>query len=145
MQGITTDVQSGEIRIKFDEAVGGKMTLGEMGLTETNLHIDGGNLRLVIELGQTLANSHFFRMPTIEMHYHEKVGETAWQVEYNGEVVLEKIDHSGNATLLLLNRKKLDDLTHHHQNNLVIHGDFPQEVTLSSENSFLNILEAKGS
>ena len=142
MQGITTDINPGEIKIHFDEPRGGKLSLGELGIFEQNLKVEGGNLRLVIELGQ-FPNHHFFRMPTIEVAYHEKVGETVWQVEYNGEVVLDKTDHSGNATLMLLNRKKLDSLTHHHINTLIIHGDFPEEVTLSSENTWFNILEAK--
>lgn len=142
MQGISTDINPGEIKIKFDNPKGGKLSLADLGILEPKLHVEGGNLRLVIELGQ-FPKHHFFRMPTIEMAYHEKVGETVWQVEYNGEIVLEKTDHSGNATLLLLNRKKLDALTHHHLNTLIIHGDFPQEITLSSEETWFNILEEK--
>ena len=84
-------------------------------------------------------------MPTIEISYQEKVGETVWQVEFNEEVVLEKTDHSGHSTIMLLDRNKLEALKHRHINRLIIHAEFPDEVHLSSEGSFFNILESPGS
>lgn len=142
MQEAHVEINQGELKLVFDQAKGGKLSLADFGVREQKLHIDGGNLRIVIELGQ-FPNHHFFKVPTIEIAYHEKLGETYWQVEYNGEMVVEKTDKSGNATLMLLNRKKLDELTHHHNNTLIIRGDLPAEVTLSSEDTWFNILEPK--
>lgn len=139
MENVQKETNNGEIKIRFEHPVSGKMTFHDVGLSNKELLVAGGNLRIVVELGY-LEDKHFFKMPTIEVNYRENVGKTGWVVDYNGEVILEKTDPSGHNTVLLLDRKKMDALKHRHTNTLVIHGDFPEEVQLSAENSFFNLI-----
>lgn len=136
---LTFEINPGEIKINIDEPRSGKITFAEIGLTEDQLMIAGGNLRLDIELGQTLQSGHFYQMPTVEFSYKEKIKESSWQIEFNGEVVLDKVDHSGHKTVLFVSRKKLEDKVHHHVNRLIVHGDLAQEIHLSPTESYIHL------
>jgi len=136
---MTVDITPGEIRIT---AVAGRNALQSLGLSDEQLKIEGGNIRLVFELGN-MEGQHFFKNPTIEIAYHEHLGESTWVAEFNGENILEKTDHAGNATLLLLQRGKLEALLHRHENILIIHGDLPAQIGLNAANTFFNLIEPK--
>ncbi|MCS7072969.1 MAG: hypothetical protein NZ108_00730 [Bacteroidia bacterium] len=141
---IVTELNPGEIRFRFEALQAGKISFANLGLQDKDLVIKGGNLRIVFDFG-ALGDIHFFKSPTIEFHYHEKISESSWQAEFNGEVVSDKNDHSGSHTLILLNRNKLNELRHRHNNQLIIRGDLPQEVTLVAKDTYFNLLEAPGS
>jgi len=132
------ELNQGEIKIELNATSKGKITFKELGLSDDDLVLDNGLLRLVFDITQITAN-HFFKMPTVEISYKEEVGETHWQCDYNGDTILDKMDHHGHSTVILMNRKKLDELEHRHENRLVIHAEFPQKVHLSSEGSYINI------
>lgn len=144
MENVIAEVNPGEFHVKFEELVAGKLSLKDLGFSNENLQVEGGNLRIMLEFGN-LDEMHFYKMPTIEIEYFEKIGESEWQLEFNEEVVLDKIDHSGHSTLLLINRKKLDALKHRHVNNMIIRADMPKAVHINAETSFINILEQLGS
>ena len=131
------EINPGEIVINFNTPVKGQQTFAELGLKDEDLLLESGLLRLVFNM-ERIADHRFYRVPTIEISYKEEVGETHWQCDFNGETILDKMDHHGHSTVILLNRDKLTKLIHHHENKLVLHAEFPQAVHLLSNYSFIN-------
>ncbi|WBX73196.1 hypothetical protein PG913_10005 [Tenacibaculum pacificus] len=132
----------GQLEIVMEKPAFNKFSLKEAGLKEDSYTVEGGNLRLKIELGY-IQDYRFYKMPVIELEYENNIKESGWIVEFNGENILEAKDHSGSKTVLLLNRNKMSKLVHRHENTLIIHGDFSEEVKIKSS-STLNILEEIG-
>lgn len=132
----------GQIKITMKQPAFDKFTLGCSGLRENTYKTKGGNVRIQINLG-AIQDIHFYKMPIIELNYTDKIHESGWVVEFNGTNILEKTDHSGQSTILLLNRKKMIELVNRHENTILIHGDFSEEVELKKESSF-QILEEPG-
>lgn len=58
------------------------------------------------------------------------MGETHWQCDFNSETILDKHDHYGSSSVILLNRNKMDNLLNRHVNEFVLHAEFPQAVQL---------------
>ncbi|WP_422090426.1 hypothetical protein [Tenacibaculum ovolyticum] len=135
----TTD---GQLKIVMDKPAFNKFSLKEAGLKENSYTVEGGNLRLKIELGY-IQDYRFYKMPIIELEYEDNIKESEWIVEFNGTNILEKKDHSGFKTVLLLNRNKMSELINRHENNLIIHGDFSEKVNIK-DSSTLNLLEEPG-
>ncbi len=142
MKDLELRLTDGEFKIKMNKPTFDKFTLKDAGLQEDYYRVEGGNLRLKVEMGY-VQDYKLFKMPIIEFKYSENIHDSEWVVEFNGVNILEKKDHSGHATVLLLSRKKMLELEHRHENNLVIHGDFSEEVDIKND-SFLNLLEAPG-
>jgi hypothetical protein len=131
------EVNPGEVKVIMNEAVQGKkIFFNELGVSTEQLNVVGGNLRLVIEI-HNLDENHFGTVPTVHLAYSEELGETVWQCEFNGQVVLDKKDHHGHSTVLLLNKTKLNAISQRHDNTLIIHGDFPSNTNLNAEESYL--------
>lgn len=131
------ELNQGEIKVQLSAAEKGKISLEALGLKDENLLLEGGLLRLVVEFG-AIETAHFYQVPTIEIAYKESVAETHWQCDYNGETILDKTDHFGKSTVILISRKKLDALEHRHENTLVLHAEFPSEVNLIASESFIH-------
>lgn len=138
--GQVVSITRGEINIAFDAPKPGKITLKELGLTDDQLIIESGFLRLVFNLSG-IGEHSYYQMPTIEFAYSENCSEIHWQCEFNEETILDTLDHHGHTSVLLLNRKKLESLEHRHENVLIIHGEFPESVHLSAENSYINFFK----
>lgn len=132
-------IREGELKIAMEKPVQGSFTLKDAGLEGGSYTVEGGNLRLKVELGY-IQDVHFFRMPIIELEYENNIETSEWVVEFNGENILESKDNSGHKTVLLLNRNKMESLAHRHENNLIIHGDFSAEVHIK-DSSRLHILD----
>jgi hypothetical protein len=77
-------------------------------------------------------------MPTVEIAYKEDMDETHWQCDFNEETILDKMDHHGHSTVMLLNRNKLSELEHRHQNALTVHGEFSKSASVIAEDSYIN-------
>ncbi len=138
--GQIVEITQGEIKIKFTEAVTGNLSLKDLGITEDTITLENGLLRLVFDM-EGIGEHHYFQMPTISIAYKEEVGETHWQCDFNNETIMDKTDHHGHSTVLLLNRKKLSELEHHHKNTLVLHAEFPEKVHLDTEKSTINFFK----
>lgn len=138
--GQLIEVNQGEVIVKFTAPTKGKITFEELGITDDQLVLDGGFLRLLFDM-EGISEHDYFAVPTVEIAYNEKVAETHWQCEFNGETILDKFDHHGNSTVLLLNRDKLSSLEHHHENKLIIHAEFPEKVHLSASGSYINFFK----
>lgn len=133
-----TEVNTGELVVNFTHPpVTGKVTFEELGFSDEDLKITSGFMRLVFNLSDIKAH-HYFKMPTIEVAYNEKSDERHWQCDFNDETIVDKTDHHGNSTVILLNRKKLDELEHRHENTLVLHAEFPEEVQIIAKDSYIN-------
>ena len=139
MDNLGLNLTEGQLKITMEKAVSNEFTLKDAGLEEVYT-VEGGNLRVKVELGY-IKDVNFYKMPKIEFDYTGSIHESNWVVEFNGENILETKDHSGKATILLLNRKKMKELVHRHENNLLIHGNFSEEVTIKNT-STLQLLEA---
>ena len=83
------EINEGEFRVTFDTPFSDNLTLKDLGFEDDQLKVAGGNLRFVIELGHS-DTLHFFKVPTIEFTYYEKIGPSTWQVEFNGELMKRK-------------------------------------------------------
>ncbi|HHG86595.1 MAG TPA: hypothetical protein ENJ82_17730 [Bacteroidetes bacterium] len=139
-KSISVDINQGEVKVKFSEPVAGKLTFADLGLKDEQLVLKGGLLRLVFDM-EGIGEHQYYQVPTIEVAYQEEVSETHWQCDFNKVTILDKMDHHGRSTVMLLNRKKLSELEHHHQNQLVIHAEFPEAVHLSVEGSYINFFK----
>lgn len=134
------EINAGEIAVKFNESATGQVTFKDLGLTNEQLVLDGGFLRLKLDLS-SMQSLDFYAVPTIELAYVENCTETHWQCEFNGETILDKMDHHGHSTVLLLNRNVLDTLEQRHENTLIIHAEFPESVHLDAEKSFIQLFK----
>jgi hypothetical protein len=138
--GQNVEVNQGEVIVAFDAPKSGKITFKELGITNEQLVLEGGFLRLVFNLSG-IKELDYYQMPTIEIAYAENCSETHWQCEFNEETILDTMDHHGHTTVLLLNRKKLESLEHRHENTLIVHAEFPEVVHLDVEQSYINFFK----
>ncbi len=132
------EINPGEIKLSFQEAETGKLSFKDLGMENEGLNLESGLLRLVINL-ENVGEHHYYSMPTIEIAYNKNVAEIHWQCDFNGETILDKIDHHGSKSIILLDRDKLRELEHHHENELIIHGEFPEPVELLAADSSLTL------
>lgn len=138
--GQFTELNNGEIKIKFTSPSKGRISFNELGISKDAATIDSGFLRIVFDL-EGIGEHAFFHVPTIEVSYLENVSETHWQCDFNEKTILDKTDHHGNSTVILLNRKTLASLEHHHENKLVLHAEFPEPIHLDLEKSYINFFK----
>lgn len=136
----TIEINPGEIKISFQSPTAGKISFKDLGLVDEGLTLEGGMLRLVFNL-ENVGEHHFYSMPTIEIAYDKNVAATHWQCDFNGETILDKIDHHGSKSILLIDRKRLEALEHHHVNELIVHGEFPEPVMLNPHDSSVNLFK----
>ncbi|MCB0400989.1 MAG: hypothetical protein KDD41_02825 [Flavobacteriales bacterium] len=133
----TVELNQGEVKINFSSPTSGKVTFAELGLKNEDLVFESGLLRLVFDF-EGIGEHNYYQVPTVEIAYAEDMNETHWQCDFNEETILDKTDHHGHSTVILLNRNKLSSLEHHHKNALTVHGEFPQPVHILAEESYIN-------
>jgi hypothetical protein len=138
--GQLIEVNQGEVVVKFTSPTKGKITFAELGIKDEQLVLDGGFLRLLFDM-EGIGEHDYFAVPTIEVEYLENCKETHWQCDFNGETILDKFDNHGNSTVMLLDRKKISSLEHHHENKLIVHAEFPEKVHLSAAGSYINFFK----
>ncbi|MEX2483344.1 MAG: hypothetical protein WED10_02240 [Brumimicrobium sp.] len=140
MENQTVQSGEGEIKVAITSDMKGKLSFKELGFTSENIKIKGGFLRIVFDFGQFDKNN-FYSTPTVELAYDKNVAETHWQCDFNGKMISDKMDNHGNSTVILLQRDKMIDQLQHHENTLIVHGEFPENVTIDLENSFINLVK----
>lgn len=138
--GQLIEVNQGEIVVKFTSPTAGKVSFEGLGITDEQLVLESGFLRLVFDM-EGIGEHDYFAVPTVEISYKENCAETHWQCEFNEVTILDKFDHHGNSTIMLLNRKRLSELEHHHENKLVVHAEFPEAVHIKADESFINFFK----
>ncbi|MFT5779399.1 MAG: hypothetical protein ACI837_002357 [Crocinitomicaceae bacterium] len=138
--GQLIEINQGEVAVKFTSPTKGKITFAELGLTDEQLVLDGGFLRLRFDL-EGIGAHDYFAVPTVEVAYKENCAETLWLCEFNGETIVDKKDHHGHSTVVLLKRTKLENLEHRHENKLIIHAEFPEAVHLVASESYINFFK----
>ena len=135
---VEIEKNQGEIKITFNETIPGSVSWADLGLSDEDLVFDSGLVRMVFDFSRTNKERKFTHVPTIEVGYKENMGETHWICDYNGETILDKLDHHGHSSIMLMNRTKLESLNHHHENVLVMHAEFPEPVHILTANSSIN-------
>ena len=138
--GQLIELNLGEVIVKFTSPTEGKISFADLGINDDQLVLDGGFLRLVFDL-ECIGEHSYYAVPTVEVAYKENVGETHWQCDFNEETILDKMDHHGNSTVMLLDRKKVSSLEHHHENKLIVHAEFPESVHIDTANSFIHLFK----
>jgi len=133
----TVELNQGEIKINFSTPTAGKLSFKDLGLTNEELYFESGLVRIVFDF-EGIGKHNYFKMPTIEVSYKESMDETHWQCDFNHVTILDKTDHHGHSTIILLDRNKLSELEHHHQNALVLHAEFPKSAHIKAEDSYIN-------
>ena len=134
------ELNQGEIKVNLNELSTGKLSFAELGIDNEGNNLDGGLLRLVFDL-KGIAEHSYYQVPTIEVFYEENMSETHWVCEFNGKTILDKLDHHGHSTVLLLNRKVLSNLEQHHENVLIVHAEFPQSANLNIKKSYIHFFK----
>jgi hypothetical protein len=134
------ELNQGEIKIKLSEQSTGKRSFAELGMDNEGDNLESGLLRLVFDL-KGVGEHSYYQVPTIEVFYEEKMSETHWACEFNGTTILDKLDHHGHSTVLLLNRKVLNDLEQHHENVLIVHAEFPKPASLNLKKSYIHFFK----
>jgi len=134
------EVNQGEIKVKFNEPSSGKISFAELGINDEDINIENGLLRLVFDL-EGIDDYNYYQTPTIEFFYEENMSETHWVCEFNGKTVLDKLDNHGHSTILLLNRKVLNNLEQHHENTLIVHAEFPKPANLNVKESYIHFFK----
>lgn len=134
------ELNQGEIKVKFNEPSTGKLSFAELGISNEGNSLESGLLRLVFDL-EGIGEHNYYQVPTIEIFYEENMSETHWVCEFNGKTILDKFDHHGHSTVLLLNRKVLNNLEQHHENTLIVHAEFPQSAKLNMEKSYIHFFK----
>ncbi len=134
----TVEFNQGEIRVNFQEPTAGKISFADLGFKNEDLVFEGGLVRIVFDF-EGIGKHHYYQVPTIELAYKSDMPETHWQCDFNDETILDKSDNRGRATVILLNRNKLSELEHHHQNKLIVHGEFSMTAHLLADSSFIHL------
>lgn len=134
------ELNQGEVKVKFSKPVSGKVTFSELGLKNEDVSLESGVLRLVFDF-EGIGEHDYFQVPTIEVAYKEEMAETHWQCDFNDTTILDKMDHHGHSTVILLDRKKISNLEHHHENKLIVHAEFPEAANINVANSYINIFK----
>ena len=134
------EINQGEIKVKFTEPTAGKLSFADLGIKNEDMNIESGVLRLVFDF-EGIGEHQYYQVPTVEVSYEENMGETHWQCDFNRTTILDKMDHHGHSTVLLLDRKKVSELEHHHENKLIIHAEFPAKVHLDATKSYVNFFK----
>ena len=132
------ELNPGEIKLTFNDKHKGKVYLSDLGLSAADLLLESGNMRFVMEINN-LTEVNFSAVPTIEFQYKEIMEETHWVCDFNGETISDKLDHHGHATVILLNRNKIESLLQRHENTLIVHADFPASASIDPTKSFISI------
>lgn len=135
------DINQGEIKINFNNPTTEKVSLADLGLSNEELHFESGHIRMVFDF-ENIDNLEYFSVPTLEFTYQEEMKETHWQCDFNNTTILDKHDHHGRSTVVLLNRKKMKDLEQRHENQLVLHAEFPKAVHVDPTKSFVNLFKS---
>jgi hypothetical protein len=94
--GQLIEMNQGEIKVKFTSPTKGKITLKDLGISDEQLVLDGGFLRLIFDM-EGIGEHDYFAVPTIEIAYQENCAETHWQCDFNKETILDKADHYRSA------------------------------------------------
>jgi len=136
----TVELNQGEVKINFSSATSGKLSFTDLGLKNEDLAFESGLLRLVFDF-EGIGEHQYYQVPTVEVAYTEEMDETHWQCDFNEETILDKTDHHGHSTVILLNRTKLANLEHHHKNALIVHGEFPKSVHINADESYINFFK----
>jgi len=134
------EINQGEVVIHFKSPVQGKVSFATLGVKSDDMNLKSGFLRVVFDF-EGIGEHAYFQVPTINIAYADDVNETHWQCDFNGETILDKTDHYGNSTVILLSREKLSNLEHHHQNKLVLHAEFPKATAIIPEQSYINFFK----
>ena len=134
------ELNPGEIKIKFSSPSAGKISFKELGLNDEDLVFDGGMLRIVFDF-EGIGEHDYYKVPMLEISYKENMAEIHWQCDFNEETIVDKLDHHGHSSIILMNRKKLSELEHHHENKLIVHGEFPEPAHLLAETSYINFFK----
>ena len=134
------ELNQGEIKVKFNKPSAGKLSFAELGINDDGNNLESGLLRLVFDL-EGIGEHSYYKVPTIEVFYEENMSETHWVCEFNGTTILDKLDHHGHSTVLLLNRKILSNLEQHHENKLIVHAEFPQSANLNIKKSYIHFFK----
>tara|TARA_R110002051_G_scaffold143507_8_gene216554 strand:+ start:9751 stop:10167 length:417 start_codon:yes stop_codon:yes gene_type:complete len=134
------EINQGEIKVKLSEPSSGKLSFEVLGIKKEDVTIESGLLRLVFDL-EAISNYNYYQVPTIEIFYEENMSETHWICEFNGKTILDKLDHHGHSTILLLNRNELSNLEQHHENVLIVHAEFPQPANLNLKESSVHFFK----
>lgn len=130
------EINQGEIKLTFNESHKGKVYLSDLGLKASDMDLEAGLLRFVIDI-KNLNQVHFAAVPTVEFSYTEEMGETHWQCDFNGTMIADKLDHHGHSTVVLLKRDGIEDLIQRHENTMVIHAEFPKPAVIDPEKSYI--------
>ncbi|GAK89034.1 hypothetical protein JCM19298_2195 [Nonlabens ulvanivorans] len=134
------EINQGEIKVNLKGLSSGKLSFATMGFEKDVVNLESGLLRLVFDL-KDIGEHNYYQVPTIEIVYEENMSETHWICEFNGKTILDKMDHHGNSTILLLNRKVLSELEQHHENAIIVHAEFPQPANINLEKSFIHFFK----
>lgn len=134
------EINQGEIKVKLSEPSSGKLSFEELGVKKEDVTIESGLLRLVFDL-EAIRDYNYYQVPTVEIFYEENMSETHWICEFNGKTILDKLDHHGHSTILLLNRNELSNLEQHHENVLIVHAEFPQPANLNLKESSVHFFK----
>jgi len=133
----TVELNPGEVKLKFITPTSGKISFKEMGLNDEDLVFESGLIRLVFDF-EGIGDHHYYKVPMVEISYQENMAEIHWQCDFNEETILDKMDHHGHSSIILLDRKKLSQLEHRRKNALVVHGEFPEPAHVLAEKSYIN-------
>lgn len=74
------EINQGEIKVNFTSPTVGKLTFEDLGLSDDQLALDGGFLRLIFGM-EGIGEHSYFAVPTVEVAYAEKCAETLWQCD----------------------------------------------------------------
>ncbi|MEO9532767.1 MAG: hypothetical protein ABJG68_17230 [Crocinitomicaceae bacterium] len=138
---VQTEKNQGELKIIFEECPAGNISLSDLGINEEDLSFESGHIRFLFDFSKTNSFRKFYDTPTLRVEYHEAMAETHWQCDYNEKTILDKKDHHGHSTILLLNRKEIENLEHHHENKLIVHAEFPEAVHLKANETQLHFFK----
>ena len=129
----------GEVKLRIDTPLSGNISLSDLGWQGGQVFEDG-RIRLVLEMDE-IQEPSFYNRPTFEFVYEDKMEESHWQVDFNEETILDKLDQQGHKTLFFLNKDQLESKWQHHHNRLILHAEFPASVKLLPEASHVNLFK----
>ncbi len=134
-KSVSIEKNQGEINIIFNEPIPDTISFKDIGLSDEDLYFESGHIRIKFDFSKTNGVRKFYDIPTFRIEYYEKMSETHWICDFNEKTILDKTDHYGHSTVLLMKRKEIESAEHHHSNALLLHAEFPKPVHLKADKS----------
>ena len=133
------ELAQGEIKIVLGPYAKGKMSLKSLGISNKDLVLKDGILKLIFEFATT--GNNYFSAPAIELTSKDTIEANFWSCEFNYIDVLDKVTYEEHSATIHLDRDRLMSLESRHYNQLILKAEVSKATRLVANKSHFNFFD----